>query len=110
MSELRCSLMTNYKSVKILFDLDDPYQLKLYEHLKARTNGSSYVRSLIHKEVGNSMFPRTELPDGDAGTKGGANDSAQSSTNVISTEHSNIKIHINNSEIAEEDMFVQDLI
>lgn len=43
--------MTQYKPVKIMFDIDDQYQLKLYEHLKQRTNGSSYIRTLIHQDL-----------------------------------------------------------
>lgn len=43
--------MPNYKSVKILFDISDEYQNKLYKHLKERTNGSSYIRSLIHQDI-----------------------------------------------------------
>lgn len=43
--------MTNYKAVKINFDLDDPYQLKLYNYVKDKTNGSSYMRTLIHVDM-----------------------------------------------------------
>jgi hypothetical protein len=43
--------MANYKPVKIMFDLDDPYHLGLYKYLKRQTNGSSYVRTLLHQDL-----------------------------------------------------------
>ncbi|HLO11594.1 MAG TPA: hypothetical protein VK190_04995 [Pseudoneobacillus sp.] len=43
--------MANYKPVKIIFDLDDPYQLAQYNHIKERTNSSSYVRTLIQLDM-----------------------------------------------------------
>lgn len=60
--------MTNYKPVKIMFDIDDEYQLKLYKHIKERTNGSSYIRSLIYQDmcsnkqkIDNSIETRKEV-------------------------------------------------
>lgn len=43
--------MTKYKAVKLTFDLEDEFQLKLYNHLKKRTNGSAYIRTLIHQDL-----------------------------------------------------------
>jgi hypothetical protein len=43
--------MTQYKSVKVTFDLDDNFHLKIYNYLKQRTNGSSYIRTLIHQDM-----------------------------------------------------------
>lgn len=52
--------MTNYKSVKITFDLDDSHQAQLYHYLKNRTNGSSYIRSLIHLDMVKGSKERTD--------------------------------------------------
>lgn len=46
--------MANYRPVKIMFDLDDPYHLSLYKYLKGQTNGSSYVRTLLHQDLNES--------------------------------------------------------
>lgn len=46
--------MTKYKPVKIMFDLDDEYHLMLYNHLKKQTNGSSYIRTLLHQDINNN--------------------------------------------------------
>lgn len=43
--------MSIYKSIKITFDLEDEYQLKLYNYVKQRSNGSSYIRTLIHQDL-----------------------------------------------------------
>lgn len=43
--------MAEYKSVKIIFDLSDEHQLKLYELLKSRSNQSSYIRALLYKDM-----------------------------------------------------------
>lgn len=43
--------MTNYKGIKISFDLDDPHHLTLYNFLKKQTNGSSFVRALLHENI-----------------------------------------------------------
>jgi hypothetical protein len=40
--------MPNYKSVKIIFDLEDEHQKMLYEFLKKRSNRSSYIRTLLY--------------------------------------------------------------
>lgn len=34
-----------------MFNLNDEYQLKLYNYLKKHSNGSSYVRTLIHMDL-----------------------------------------------------------
>lgn len=46
-----------YKPVKIIFDLNDEHQLELYNHLKKRSNGSSYVRTLIYSDM-NEVKPK----------------------------------------------------
>ena len=43
--------MTQYKPVKILFDLDDEFHQELYNYLKKQTNGSSYIRMLLHEDM-----------------------------------------------------------
>lgn len=35
----------------VAFNLDDPDQLKLYEHAKKRTNFSAYIKRLITMDV-----------------------------------------------------------
>ena len=34
-----------------MFDLEDEFQAKLYDYLKKRSNGSSYIRTLIHSDM-----------------------------------------------------------
>lgn len=43
--------MTNYKGIKITFDIDDPNHLTLYNYLKKQTNGSSFIRSLLYENI-----------------------------------------------------------
>lgn len=52
--------MGQFKSIKITFDFDDEYQVKLYNHIKQRSNGSSYVRTLIHQDMYNNKLDRLE--------------------------------------------------
>lgn len=83
--------MTKYQSVKILFDLDDEYQAKLYNHLKNRTNGSSYVRTLLHLDM---------VKDGQENTSISNNTNAQQSNNpVVKEQNINNEIPINNSRV-----------
>lgn len=53
--------MANYKPVKIMFDLDDQYHLSLYKYLKGQTNGSSFIRTLLHQNL-NESKQDTRLP------------------------------------------------
>lgn len=57
--------MTKYKPVKINFDLDDPYQLRLYNYIKDKTNGSSYIRTLVHVDMmsNNNMVQEQIQPE-----------------------------------------------
>jgi hypothetical protein len=34
-----------------MFDLEDSHHLELYNYLKRRSNGSSYIRTLIHSDM-----------------------------------------------------------
>lgn len=43
--------MANYKPVKIIFDIEDEYQQNLYNHLKKRSNQSSFIRTLLHTDL-----------------------------------------------------------
>jgi len=43
--------LVRYKPVKVMFDLEDEFQAKLYDYLKKRSNGSSYIRTLIHSDM-----------------------------------------------------------
>jgi hypothetical protein len=110
-----------------MFDLDDEYQAKLYEHLKQRTNGSSYIRSLIHQDlfggsksseppqpkyevikeqINNNITENDERPVADV------KPDVKSAIIKQATHHGNIKININNNSIIpdEEDVFIYDLI
>jgi hypothetical protein len=127
MLEERYLKMTKYQSVKVTFDLDDEYQLKLYEHLKNRTNGSSYIRTLIHLDlIGKepqinvaSVFPAKEdefvkehkVNDERSESVVDIKSDIQSAT-VKQTTHHDIKLMINNSPIGfiEEDIPIDDLI
>lgn len=117
--------MTNYKPVKIMFDLDDEYQAKLYEHLKRRTNGSSYIRSLIHQDLfgiykntepslskynivkeQDNVIENDELPVVDVKPD-------VKPTIIKQAAHHGIKISINHNNInldEDDDIFVDDLI
>lgn len=43
--------MANYKPVKIMFNIEDPHQAKLYEYLKSHSNSSSFIRALLHHDM-----------------------------------------------------------
>jgi hypothetical protein len=104
-----------------MFDLDDEYQLKLYNHLKNRTNGSSYIRTLLHQDlIGGEVRNNLITPPPDEIFKEQSIDNyEQPSTDdtvsdmkaatVKSVTHSSIRINVNNQPI-DEDIFVEDLI
>lgn len=43
-----------------MFDLEDEHHLKLYEYLKQRSNGSSYIRTLIHSDMNGEVKQQTQ--------------------------------------------------
>lgn len=43
--------MAKYQPVKLTFDLSDDFQLQIYNHLKKRSNGSAYIRTLIYNDM-----------------------------------------------------------
>jgi hypothetical protein len=43
-----------------MFDLEDEHHLKLYEYLKQRSNGSSYIRTLIHSDMTGEVKQQTQ--------------------------------------------------
>jgi hypothetical protein len=111
--------MTRWQSVKITFDLDDEYQLKLYNYLKNRTNGSSYVRTLLHQDMNGgqvkqqSVTMNTQPPDEIVNEQVIINNEQpdvnikSESSAVIQATHHDIKI---NTYTNNEDIYIEDLI
>lgn len=108
-----------------MFDLDDEYQAKLYEHLKRRTNGSSYIRSLIHQDLF-SISKNTIPPLSDYKIIKEQDNVIENDERPVTdvkpdvkpaiikqTAHHGIKISINHNNInldEDDDIFVDDLI
>lgn len=120
--------MTKYQSVKVTFDLDDDFQLKLYEYLKDRTNGSSYIRTLIHQDIAANQPPIQPMTvinyQPDLVVKEPVIQNSEQSETVVEvkpdmqsasvrqTTHHDIKLMINNQQIGfiEDDISIDDLI
>jgi predicted metallo-beta-lactamase superfamily hydrolase len=46
----------NIKTVQIAFNLDDPFQEKLYNYMKQFKNASFYGKSLIQKDMNEAIL------------------------------------------------------
>jgi beta-xylosidase len=54
----------NLKTIQIAFNIDDPYQKKLYDYVKEQTsNVSLYGKSLIQKDMAGSWVNRNDEAD-----------------------------------------------
>lgn len=120
--------MANYKPIKITFDLDDPYHLQLYEYLKRQTNGSSYIRTLLHQSMiggqGSVFQNKLEQPQPlnykiveeqkEIKSEQPASDDTISDIKAATVRevahHSSIKISVNNIPIKDDDIYLDDLI
>jgi hypothetical protein len=98
--------MVNYKPVKILFDLDDPHHLKLYNYLKSSTNGSSFIRSLLHQDMnGYKVVKEQDLIESEQPVTDVVTESTTAS--VYKAAHDSVRI---NDYSSDDDISVEDLI
>ena len=122
--------MTNYRPVKITFDIDDPYHKALYEYLKKQTNGSSFIRTLLHQSMNNNKVVETQFHNTAENVYHTKQliDEVVNEQKVIKNEqpkivdfsavdtplnkaaHSGIRINVNNKPVEEDDIFIDDLI
>lgn len=107
--------MPNYKPIKIIFDIDDPYQLAQYNHIKERSNSSSYIRTLVQLDmVGHSKEPMNSPPN--EIVKEHKIDSSKSIAKIVTVQKVNYqptKILVNQTPIAtidEDDIDLDDFL
>lgn len=49
-------------TVQVIFNLDDPYQAKLCNHVTSQHNRSSYIKRLIQRDIDNVPVIHTQSP------------------------------------------------
>jgi|GEM_PF-2521817 len=49
------------KKIPVYFALDDPDQLRLYQHVKSRKNHSGYIKRLIQRDMEGGSTPATPI-------------------------------------------------
>lgn len=54
--------MSNIKRRPIAFNLDDPFQKKLYEYTLQFSNFSAFGKSLIQREMDGEIFKEMSIP------------------------------------------------
>lgn len=48
---------SNLKRIQVVFNTDDPDQLRLYQHVERRPNHSGYVKRLIQRDMDGAYTP-----------------------------------------------------